>query len=129
MSEEPWDDWEAAEDAGFEPKPIVNEEDEEKINHELWKKANSYGPIEVVRNDDLRTGYVEPVKILRRTNKDRLPKKDPNDSANARNKTIEERKAEYEAARMKIFGSEKGSNNSATLTSSSTTNSNQILKK
>ncbi|ORY06484.1 hypothetical protein K493DRAFT_310597 [Basidiobolus meristosporus CBS 931.73] len=124
MSEEPWDDWEAAEDAGFDPKPIANQ-DEEKKNHEIWKKANSYGPVEVVHNNDLRTGYVEPVKILRRANNS-APKKDMTDTVSSRVKTMEERKAEYEAARSKIFGTEKSD---AGPTSVATSGANRIPKK
>ncbi|CAG8563597.1 10231_t:CDS:2 [Racocetra fulgida] len=90
MADDPWDDWEAAADAGLEPKPVGTLDDHEK-NKQIWQEAyakkffnpififcfqvdlsclsidrNSYVQPEITRTDSTRTEYVPQLRILKR---------------------------------------------------------------
>ncbi|CAG8512939.1 13450_t:CDS:10 [Ambispora leptoticha] len=107
---DPWDDWETAADAGLDPKPAKKVDEHEK-NKQIWQDANTYVQPEIIRTDTSRTEYVPQVRILRRprepgsttiTHPSLLPSS--SDDADSMPKTFEEREADYNAARQKIFG-------------------------
>ncbi|CAG8433103.1 7774_t:CDS:2 [Ambispora gerdemannii] len=104
---DPWDDWETAADAGLDPKPAKKVNEHEK-NKQIWQDANAYAQPEIIRTDTTRTEYAPQLRILRRP-------KEPgsttithpsllSDGADSTPKTLEEREANYNAARQKIFG-------------------------
>ncbi|CAB4406555.1 unnamed protein product [Rhizophagus irregularis] len=106
MGDDPWDDWEAAADAGLDPKPSKAADEHEK-NKQLWQEANAYVQPEIVRTDTTRTEYVPQLRILKRP-------KNPgptttthtgdNFSISSLKKSLAEREAKYNVARQKIFG-------------------------
>ncbi|CAG8766506.1 38864_t:CDS:10 [Gigaspora margarita] len=121
MADDPWDDWEAAADAGLEPKPVGSLDDHEK-NKQIWQEANSYVQPEITRTDSTRTEYVPQLRILKRpknpgstttTHPSHLPINSnatfTSDSGSfsinsKQTKSLADREAEYIAARQKIFG-------------------------
>ncbi|CAG8586842.1 3807_t:CDS:2, partial [Scutellospora calospora] len=123
MADDPWDDWEAAADAGLEPKPAGTTDDHEK-NKQIWQEANSYLQPEITRTDSTRTEYVPQLRILKRpknpgstttTHPSHLPitlnsnvtftSDSGSFSINSKQtKSLADREAEYIAARQKIFG-------------------------
>ncbi|CAG8795693.1 16320_t:CDS:2 [Cetraspora pellucida] len=136
MADDPWDDWEAAADAGLEPKPVGTLDDHEK-NKQIWQEArlsidrNSYVQPEITRTDSTRTEYVPELRILKRpknpgstttTHPSHLPislssnaaltSDSGNFSINSKQtKSLADREAEYIAARQKIFGHTDDENN------------------
>ncbi|CAG8504911.1 17659_t:CDS:2 [Racocetra persica] len=130
MADDPWDDWEAAADAGLEPKPVGTLDDHEK-NKQIWQEANSYVQPEITRTDSTRTEYVPQLRILKRpknpgstttTHPSHLPislnsnatltSDSGSFSINSKQiKSLADREAEYFAARQKIFGHTDDENN------------------
>ncbi|CAG8771346.1 17702_t:CDS:2 [Dentiscutata erythropus] len=128
MADDPWDDWEAAADAGLEPKPVGTLDDHEK-NKQIWQEANSYVQPEITRTDSTRTEYVPQLRILKRpknpgstttTHPSHLPinsnatfiSDSGSFSINSKQtKSLADREAEYIAARQKIFGHTDGVEN------------------
>ncbi|KAG2198073.1 uncharacterized protein EV154DRAFT_517740 [Mucor mucedo] len=98
MSNDPWDDWETAADAGLidckKAKPTTA-----SANQLLWEKANAYATPVIIQSTT-HTEYKPELKILKR----------PQD-AKTRNdvvvekpiKALADREKEYMEARRKIF--------------------------
>ncbi|KAI9240479.1 MAG: hypothetical protein BYD32DRAFT_408255 [Podila humilis] len=134
---DPWDDWEQAGDAEIKapvatpkktpmilqrkktpeptkPTPINNVSLHEQ-NRAIWDKANAYEQPIIARTDNnTRTEYVPEIRILRRP-------KSPVTTvrvAATPSKPLEQRQADYNAAREKIFGPQDSSNNNSSSSSS-----------
>ncbi|RIA95762.1 hypothetical protein C1645_802804 [Glomus cerebriforme] len=125
MDDDPWDDWEAAADAGLDPKPSKAVDEHEK-NKQLWQEANAYVQPEIVRTDTTRTEYVPQLRILKRPKNPgpttiTHPSGD-NSSIDSQKKSLAEREAKYNVARQKIFGintnSDDNSNGESVITKS-----------
>ncbi|CAG8437128.1 uncharacterized protein OCT59_005403 [Rhizophagus irregularis] len=129
MGDDPWDDWEAAADAGLDPKPSKAADEHEK-NKQLWQEANAYVQPEIVRTDTTRTEYVPQLRILKRP-------KNPgptttthtgdNFSISSLKKSLAEREAKYNVARQKIFGTNTNSDDNNNGESVITGSEGQIL--
>ncbi|CAB4385069.1 unnamed protein product [Rhizophagus irregularis] len=129
MGDDPWDDWEAAADAGLDPKPSKAADEHEK-NKQLWQEANAYVQPEIVRTDTTRTEYVPQLRILKRP-------KNPgptttthtgdNFSISSLKKSLAEREAKYNVARQKIFGTNTNSDDNNNGESVITGREGQIL--
>ncbi|PKC76070.1 hypothetical protein RhiirA1_435871 [Rhizophagus irregularis] len=129
MGDDPWDDWEAAADAGLDPKPSKAADEHEK-NKLLWQEANAYVQPEIVRTDTTRTEYVPQLRILKRP-------KNPgptttthtgdNFSISSLKKSLAEREAKYNVARQKIFGTNTNSDDNNNGESVITGREGQIL--
>ncbi|RUP48038.1 hypothetical protein BC936DRAFT_145048 [Jimgerdemannia flammicorona] len=131
MPDDPWDDWEAAADAGLDPPPPVKATttktkkkqstadlpDEHERNKAIWTEAtlltpslareisrNTYQTPHIVRTDTSRTEYVPELKILKRPKNPGSTTYNPQTSQPQQPKTLAEREAEYVRAREKIFG-------------------------
>ncbi|KAG0025917.1 hypothetical protein BGZ82_009738 [Podila clonocystis] len=137
---DPWDDWEQADETEIRP-PVVTPTKTPMIlqrkktpdpkralgnvslheqNRAIWDKANAYEQPIIARTDNSpRTEYVPEIRILRRP-------KSPVTAvrvAATPSKPLEQRQADYNAAREKIFGPQDPSNSSSSSTSSSPSSS------
>ncbi|KAG9306306.1 hypothetical protein G9A89_018189 [Geosiphon pyriformis] len=106
--EDPWDDWEAAADAGFDPKPIKIV-DEHSKNKQIWNEANTHVQPIIIRTDTARTTYVPELQVLKRPKESDSMRRtqshlDPSE------RSLEKREADYYAARQKIFGTNRDIN-------------------
>ncbi|CAO3634235.1 unnamed protein product [Mucor hiemalis] len=106
MSEDPWDDWETAADAGLIDCDIpkvkkISTTTTTISNKQLWEKANEYSaPVIVHANNAIHTEYKPEIKVLKR----------PQDAKNKKEsvmdkpiKPLADREKEYMEARRKIF--------------------------
>ncbi|KAF9381747.1 hypothetical protein CPB97_007597 [Podila verticillata] len=134
---DPWDDWEQAGEAEIKapvatpkktpmilqrkktpeqtkPAPVNNVSLHEQ-NRAIWDKANAYEQPIIARTDNnTRTEYVPEIRILRRP---KSPVTAVRVSATP-SKPLEQRQADYNAAREKIFGAQDPSNNNNSSSSS-----------
>ncbi|KAF9308756.1 hypothetical protein BG003_010641 [Podila horticola] len=133
---DPWDDWEQADEAEIrapvitpkktpmilqrkktpDPKLALDNVSQHEQNRAIWDKANAYEQPVIARTDNsLRTEYVPEIRILRRP-------KSPVTAvrvAATPSKPLEQRQADYNAAREKIFGPQDPSNNNSSSSSTS----------
>lgn len=104
MSEDPWDDWETAADAGLIdcdiPKPKKTQPTA-LSNKQLWEKANEYSaPVIIHTNDAVHTEYKPEIKVLKRPQDMKTKKESVIDKPV---KPLADREKEYMEARRKIF--------------------------
>ncbi|KAG2200103.1 hypothetical protein INT46_006482 [Mucor plumbeus] len=106
MSEDPWDDWETAADAGLNDCKILIEKVKAKAttcqsNKQLWEKANEYASPVIVHTNTLaaHADYKPELKILKR----------PQDAKNRKEttlskpiKSLAEKEKDYETAKRLI---------------------------
>ncbi|KAF9419187.1 hypothetical protein BGZ94_009489 [Podila epigama] len=88
-------------------------------NRAIWDKANSYEQPVISRTDNynMRTEYVPEIRILKRPKSPVVAVR----VASTPSKPLEQRQADYNAAREKIFGVQQDTTTPSTSTSSSTT--------
>ncbi|GBB88082.1 hypothetical protein RclHR1_14600009 [Rhizophagus clarus] len=134
MGDDPWDDWEAAADAGLDPKPSKAVDEHEK-NKQLWQEANAYVQPEIIRTDTTRTEYVPQLRILKRPKNPgptttSHPFTGDSSSISLQKESLAEREAKYNVARQKIFGTNAnsdGNKNGKSVVAGSEENDSQIL--
>ncbi|KAG0092052.1 hypothetical protein BGZ93_005717 [Podila epicladia] len=139
---DPWDDWEQANETEIrapvvapkrtpmilqrkktpDPKPAHDNVSLHEQNRAIWDKANAYEQPVIARTDNsMRTEYVPEIRILRRP-------KSPVTAvrvAATPSKPLEQRQADYNAAREKIFGPQDRSNNSSSSSTSTSPSSSR----
>ncbi|KAL7325785.1 hypothetical protein PS15p_208225 [Mucor circinelloides] len=106
MSEDPWDDWETAADAGLNDCKIPTEKVKPKattfqLNQQLWEKANQFTSPVIVHTNTLaaHADYKPEIKILKRP-QDAKSKKEITLTKPV--KTLAEKEKDYEAAKRLI---------------------------
>ncbi|RKP10421.1 hypothetical protein THASP1DRAFT_21866 [Thamnocephalis sphaerospora] len=110
-----FDDWEAAADAGLDPKPIPGLIAEHEQNRRLWEEANRGERYTVVYQDERATQYTPEVKLLRRpTDQPRGRSAPAGAGAKTPTMTLDHRQRAYDEARRRIFGDEDAGPGSST---------------
>ncbi|CAO3622323.1 unnamed protein product [Mucor fragilis] len=110
MSEDPWDDWETAADAGLNDCKTPTEKVKPKAattastfqsNQQLWEKANQFASPVIVHTNTLaaHADYKPELKILKRP-QDAKSKKDITLTKPV--KSLAEKEKDYEAAKRLI---------------------------